>query len=260
MSDLFYIGLSLMSSVPAQTAAERRKSHSAEGWRILALLDTLPSGLPVQPKEAIFQQAVTYEPGGRPFFADGHADFNISHSRNMVAAAIRMSNEKLAMSNEKPLSLLPGRIGCDVQYCSPGKSFGAISRRFFHAEEQAYIEGDPATRVRNFFRIWVLKEAWLKLYGLSVFDMEKVPAFIIGGIPQPGTDKNGLVFFLYELSPADLASGESYMFAVACQRASSSDGGAEPEIRWFSDTTLTLNRVENVYAAQSPENTVIPKM
>jgi hypothetical protein len=153
----------------------------------------------------------------------------------------------------------PCRTGCDVQYLAPGKSFIEISRRFFHAEEQAYITADPAAQARNFYRIWVLKEAWLKLYGLSVFDMAKVPVFSIGGAPTD-TDKSGLVFFLYELSPAASSGDESYMLAVARQRASSLDGEAEPEIRWFSDTTLTLNRVENVYAAQSPENTVIPKI
>jgi phosphopantetheinyl transferase len=262
MSDLFYIGLSLMSSLHTQTAAERRKSRSAEGWRIMSLLDALPSAPPVQPKEAIFQQSVAYEPGGRPHFSDYHADFNISHSRNMVVAAIQMKNEKLRMKNGKSHSFLPSRIGCDVQYLAPGKSFGAISRRFFHAGEQAYIEEDPAVRARNFYRIWVLKEAWLKLHGFSIFDMAKVPAFSIGGVPQTSTDESGLYFYLYELSPSGsiLSGDESYMLAVVRQRASSSDGEAEPEIRWFSDTTLMLKRVENVYAAQSPVNTVIPKM
>jgi hypothetical protein len=152
----------------------------------------------------------------------------------------------------------PDRVGCDVQYCNPGKSCVEISRRFFHAGEQAYIEEDPAAQTRNFYRIWVLKEAWLKLHGLSVFDMAKAPVFSIGGSPQTGTDRDELLYFLYELSSPALSGDESYMLAVARQRISSSDG--EPEIRWFSDAVLTLNRVENIYAAQSPENTVMPKI
>jgi phosphopantetheinyl transferase len=257
MLDSFYIGLSWMSSLHTQTAAERREKRSAEGLRILALLDTATMPL-ASPGEAISHDFIVREPGLRPYFSDYHADFNISHSRNMVVAAVQMKSEKLKVKNVKPHSSFPGgRVGCDVQYCSPSKSFGAISPRFFHAGELAYITADPAARVRNFYRIWVLKEAWLKLYGLSVFDMAKVPEFSIGGAPT-GTDKSGLVFFLYELS---VSSGdESYMLAVARQRTSSSDGADEPEIRWFSDATLTLKRVENVYAAQSPENTVIPKM
>jgi phosphopantetheinyl transferase len=255
MSDLFYIGLSLMSSVPAQTVAERRKSLSAEGLRIVSLLDE--AALPAQPKEAIFKQSIAYEPGGRPFFADGHADFNISHSRNMVAAALQKRKEKRAKSKVKAPSFPGGRVGCDVQYLAPGKSFVGISRRFFHAGEQAYIAAEPEARVRNFYRIWVLKEAWLKLYGLSVFDMAKAPTFSIRGDPS-GAEKSELQYFLYELSPVASSGDESYMLAVARQRVSSSEG--EPEIRWFSDAVLTLNRVENIYAAQSPENTVMPKM
>jgi phosphopantetheinyl transferase len=184
---------------------------------------------------------ILYEPGGRPYFLDYHADFNISHSRNMVAAALQVR----------------GRVGCDIQYLAPNKCFIEISRRFFHAAEQAYIEQDPAAQKQNFYRIWVLKEAWLKLHGLSVFDMAKAPAFSIGG-NQSSMDKRGVDFFLYELSSP--AGEESYMLAAARQRTSSSDGEAEPEIRWFSDAVLTLNKVENIYAAQSPENTVTPKI
>jgi hypothetical protein len=238
MPNSFYIGLSLVSSPRSQTAAERRERHSAEGRRIVSLLD--PS-FP-RPDETTLDKFIKYEPGLRPYFSDYHADFNISHSRNMVAAAL--------------LSFPEGRTGCDIQYCNPGKSLVEISRRFFHAGEQAYIEKDPATRAQNFYRIWVLKEAWLKLHGLSVFDMAKAPAFKIGGTPEASAEK--IIFFLYELSSP--AGDESYMLAAACQRGSSLDGEAEPEIRWFSDAVLTLNRVENIYAAQSPENTVMPKI
>jgi phosphopantetheinyl transferase len=248
MKPLFYIGLSRISGLPAQTAAEGRKRRSAEGLRILSLLDADSGG----------QREILYEPGGRPYFPDPNVDFSISHSRNMAAAAFQMRNEKLTMSNVKPLSVAPGRVGCDIQYCNSGKSCVEISRRFFHAGEQTYIENAGTAQVRNFYRIWVLKEAWLKLHGLSVFDMIKAPAFTIGGDHQTVTEKNELSFFLYELSSPDFQ--ESYMLAAARQRVSSSGGEAEPEIRRFSDTALTLNRVENIYAAQRPENTVMPNI
>jgi phosphopantetheinyl transferase len=256
MKPLFYIGLSCISSVLAQTGAEGRKRRSAEGLRILSLLDALPA----DPKEASLKRPIAYEPGGRPYFPDFHADFSISHSRNMVATAIQISNEQLAMSNEKPppSSFPEGRIGCDIQYCNPGKSCVEISRRFFHADEQAYIENAGTEQVRNFYRIWVLKEAWLKLHGFSVFDMIKAPVFSIGGDPQTVTDEGGLVYFLYELSSPNFQ--EPYMLAAARQLPHSFGGETEPEIRWFSDTAFALNRVENIYAAQSPENTVIPNM
>jgi hypothetical protein len=230
MKGSFYIGLSWMSST-----AEGRKGAGAEGRRMISLLDTNPSPF-------------VREPGGRPYFSDFHADFNLSHSRNMVAAALLPSHEGT-----------PCRIGCDIQYLDPGKSCVEISRRFFHAAEQVYIEADPSAQIRHFYRIWVLKEAWLKLHGFSVFEMTKAPAFSVGGVTQTAADKNGLVYFLYELSSPDRA--ESYMLAAVRQRiASSADEESEPEIRWFSDTALALNRVENIYAAQSPENTVMPNI
>jgi phosphopantetheinyl transferase len=197
MRTSFYIGLSWMSSEAGRSV----KGRSAEGRRILAFLDA-NSGR---------QREILYEPGGRPYFADNggclerilnhgvhgvsrrkkqkyyrnsvssvvkflsfgrpHVDFSISHSRNMVAVAFKTS-------------FLKGRVGCDVQYVDAGKSCVEISRRFFHATEQAYIEADPAAQLRNFYRIWVLKEAWLKLHGLSVFEMKKAPAFSIGSDPQ----------------------------------------------------------------------------
>jgi phosphopantetheinyl transferase len=248
----FYIGLSLMSSLYTQTAAEWREKRSAEGLRIVSLLDITATPL-ASPGKAISNDFIAREPGGRPYFSDYHADFSISHSRNMVAAAL------LSAASEGASGVSPGRIGCDIQYCNPGKSCVEISRRFFHACEQAYIEEYPAVQLQRFYRIWVLKEAWLKLHGLSVFDMPKAPAFCIGGDPQIAAKKSETVYFLYELSSTDVS--ESYMLAEACQRIhSGGESEPEPEIRWFSDTTLTLNRVENIYAAHSPENTVMPNI
>jgi hypothetical protein len=232
MQSSFYIGLSWMSSVPTQAVAEGRKRRSAEGRRILALLDNSPADF-------------VRESGGRPYFADGHADFSISHSRNMAASAWLRSAGGC-------------RTGCDIQYLDPGKSCVEISRRFFHADEQAYIENAGTAQVRHFYRIWVLKESWLKLHGLSVFEMAQAPAFSIGGKPQTSVDKSELFYFLYELSSPVFP--ESYMLAAARQGVSSSDGEGGPEIRWFSETALALNRVENIYAAQSPENTVMPNI
>jgi len=217
----FYIGLSCMSSTLFSTA-DRRRESSAEGRRILSLLDEQIMG------KTISDQFFSYEPGGRPYFTDHHADFSISHSRNMAAVAFFPSLERT-----------PCRIGCDIQYVDPHKSCVEISRRFFHASEQAYIEQEGEERIRNFYRIWVLKEAWLKLHGFSVFEIAKTPAFSIGG-----KHKNNPFFFLYELSSP--STQELYMLAAACQQDFFPGEETEPEFRWFSGTTLTLNRVENI--------------
>jgi phosphopantetheinyl transferase len=232
----FYIGLSLLSSV-----GKGRKKLSSEGRRIVSLLDYNSA----KPEE------ILYEEGGRPYFENHHADFSISHSRKMTAASLLSFSEGTA-------NVAPHKTGCDIQYIDPKKSCVEISHRFFHDCEQLYIENDPIAQIRNFYRIWVLKEAWLKLHGFSVFEMAKSPAFSIGGEQQTDTNKSEIDFFLYELSSP--SNGESYMLASARQRFHCSEEESEPEIRWFSDTTLTLKRVENIYAAQSPEKTVMPNM
>lgn len=191
-----------MSTVRHRASAGQPKPHE-EGRRILSLLNARAGGDEPLPVEK--------ESGGRPFFSDGRADFNISHSRNMTAAAWVPS----------------GRIGCDVQYLDPSKSYVQISRRFFHSEEQSCVEQAGEEGIRSFYRIWVLKEAWLKLHGLSVFDMAKAPLFSIG------RGKGDFESFLYELeSPA----GEKYMLALVRDHLCET----EPEFLWFSERVLTI--------------------
>jgi len=214
-----------------------RGDLSAEGRRILSLLDTGMADLPETEGDRLFSR----EGAGRPFFTDLHADFSISHSRNMAAAALLPSHGGKIC-----------RIGCDIQYIDPAKSCVGLGRRFFHKSEQAYIEKADESQVRNFYRIWVLKEAWIKLHGYSVFEIAKAPVFKIG-TPPAKNDNNELLYHLYEL-------GESYMLAIVRQRLHSADEGAEPVFRWFSGSKLTLNRVENINAEQIPENTVTPKI
>ena len=222
-----------MLSTEAQTGGRERQS--AEGRRILRLLDR--------------DYPIAYEPGGRPYYADHHADFSVSHSRNMVVAAW-LSGEDQAAGGL--------RVGCDIQYVDRRKRHGAISRRFFFPAEQDYIEsaaGD-AEGIRRFYRLWVLKEAALKMRGRSVFEMKKAPSFSIGVTRSGAAGNTAPDCFLYELAGE---SGEWYLLAVA-REGDHSGASAEPEFRWFSESTLAVTSIADIYAAQSPVNTVTPKM
>lgn len=90
--------------------------------------------------------AVEKRPGGKPFFRD-HPDlhFSISHSGEYWMCAFSEAE-----------------LGLDIQAVSEGRRYGRISRRFFHPEEQAYLE---AAGCRDFFDIWAAKEAYLKYTG-----------------------------------------------------------------------------------------------
>lgn len=219
-------------STPA--GALHGQALSAEGRRILRLLDR--------------DYPLAYEAGGRPFFADHHADFNISHSRNMAALAWRANAETADR---------PRRVGCDIQYADPRKRHAAVSRHFFLPPEQDYIaaasgEGEA---LRRFYRVWVLKEAWLKMRGLSAAEMAKAPAFSIGG---EVSGKAGAALppdcFLYEI---DAPAGERYMLALVCGQGYS---GEAPVFRWFSALPAAVTRIADIYAAHSPANTVTPNM
>ncbi|GHV73269.1 hypothetical protein AGMMS49940_05710 [Spirochaetia bacterium] len=167
--------------------------------------------------------AIETEPGGRPFFTGRHADFSISHSRRMAAVTY--------WAEKKTETGLPFRTGCDIQYIKPLKNFGEIARRYFSPEEQDHIAAAPGetAQLENFYRIWVLKECFLKARGLSVFDMKTAPSFA-GPAGLCAETNVHLNFFLYELGEE---TAEKYVLAAA--QESCHPDGPSPKIRWFSE-------------------------
>ena len=76
--------------------------------------------------------------------------FNLSHSKNMVMCVI----------SDKP-------VGCDIQENKDYKA--GVAQKFFTAEEFEYLEGLPKEdRVRAFYRIWSLKESFVKMTGEGI--------------------------------------------------------------------------------------------
>jgi phosphopantetheinyl transferase len=188
----FNIGLSLLSSAQAD-----RKALSAEGRRVLSLLD----GRPVSESDFLKEE------NGRPYFPDRHCDFNISHSGS-IAAVSRVTGGY--------------RTGCDIQRVHLRENTLRIAEKYFSPGENDYILNDK----KRFFEIWTLKECYLKLRGLSVFDMERSPSFVKDGHLRLSFE-SGLSFYLYEIT----GNEDAYILASALQ----GDAEAEPEISWFSD-------------------------
>jgi phosphopantetheinyl transferase len=154
----YYLNLSFLSNIQnnQQKRTERRKLLSAEARRILSLCEGRP----------ITDDDIAREASGRPFFPDIDADFSISHSGALTA-----------------VSLIRGknlRTGCDVELVRPRARAGEIAQEFFTAPERKYIDSDSRPDGTRFYQIWTLKECFLKLRGLSVFDMAGVPSFING--------------------------------------------------------------------------------
>lgn len=58
------------------------------------------------------------------------------------------------------------RLGCDLERLRPRPNARALARRYFHADEQAWLDALPENEVETaFLRLWCAKEAVLKAHG-----------------------------------------------------------------------------------------------
>jgi len=230
----FSIGLSLMSS-NTQKGKQRRELFSAEWRRILSLMTG----------KSFSDDDIALEERGRPYFPGGKEDFNISHSGALTAVSL-VSGGKL-------------RTGCDVELVKPRAGIIRIAEDVFTAQERDYVIASKNSHPA-FFEVWTLKECYLKLKGLTVFEMKQAPSFInekdggfhfaLSTATNAGAD-TPLSFYLYELKGA---SGERYILAAAIE-------GTEqfrPEISWFSQSALHARSIAEINAARSPAETVSP--
>jgi len=211
----YYLNLSFLSNKPGYPQkAEHKKLLSAEARRILSQCEG----------RTLTEADIAREASGRPFLPGGDTDFCISHSGNLAA-----------------VSLVRGkglRTGCDAELVRPRAKAREIAEELFAAPERKYIESGGGFDLTRFYQIWTLKECFLKLRGLSVFDMGGAPSFINDAEPEPRgpfreqfkIDSAGVspvLFNLYELTGND---GERYILATAIAGTEE----CQPEIRWFS--------------------------
>jgi len=222
-----YLGLSIM---PTSQRQKEKAVLKVEARRILSQFE----GRPIE------EHDIAREAQGRPFFPGGEANFNIAHSGNLIA---------VSYARGKNL-----RTGCDVEQIRPRARARDIAEDFFSAPERNYIfpQGRAVDEAR-FYAIWTLKECFLKLRGLSVFDMAACPSFVDnqGKFVFGAAVSSPLLFRLYELSGA-----ERYLCAAAIEGAEQT----RHEIRWFSQDSLACKKIAEIKAATSPAETVSPKM
>lgn len=102
---------------------------------------------------------ITVDPKGKPMAERVH--FNLSHSGDLVICAV-------------------GRkaVGCDVEKI--GKEPEGVVNHFFHRSEAEYLQRfRKAERDEMFFRLWTLKESYIKMTGegmhLPLQDFELLP-------------------------------------------------------------------------------------
>lgn len=95
---------------------------------------------------------LAYNEWGKPYLIGmNETHFNITHSEEWVAVAI----------SENP-------VGIDIQYINDIDL--TIAKRFFSKDESEYIFSLPESERRDaFFKLWTLKEAFIKSEGKGMF-------------------------------------------------------------------------------------------
>jgi len=86
---------------------------------------------------------------GKPICVDGPA-VSITHSGGLVACAIADS----------------GEIGVDLEAVNPRRNIAKVADKFYSQKEALWLKTQPSDR---FFMLWVLKEAYVKAMGRSIF-------------------------------------------------------------------------------------------
>ena len=137
----------------------RARGILIEGSRRLHLVacalkrEVLSSYLPgTAPADLRFVRGVA----GRPVLAPPHdasgIDFNLAHTRGLVALALTRGPH----------------LGVDVERCEKIVPL-AVARRFFSTIEADALDALPVdARPRRFLRLWTLKEAYLKAIGTGI--------------------------------------------------------------------------------------------
>ncbi len=131
--------------------------------RVLApLIDADPRDVPIE-----------HGGHGKPEIGDHEGlHFNLSHSGDQGLLAVGRR----------------GPIGVDIELARPGRPFRRLARRFFAVPEFDWLDGLPAADLADgFYRLWTLKEAYLKAIGTGLtvssrafrFDPEIDPPLLV---------------------------------------------------------------------------------
>ena len=140
-----------------------------------------------------------------PEFAGCGLRFNISHTALLVAMAVTRG----------------GQIGVDVECLNARAAPLALATRYFTSSEARHLAGLPATeQQRHFYRLWTLKEAWLKATGTGVAEglagvsFEFDAASQVGQVTVPVGDSSRWQFWQGQPS-------EQHLMAIAASNPSS---------------------------------------
>ena len=224
----YYLGFSCLSGIAKKRNSDEKKKREINKY-ILSRFCNKP----------IEEIDIGAEAGGRPFANKGDFDFNISDSGHLTA---------ITFVNGANL-----RTGCDIERIYPRPGAAGIANEFFSDSEIKYLYSSGSFNVEKFYEIWTLKECFIKLRGLSVFDMANVPSFVNDDELVFGVAVSlPLSFGLFELVN-NAKTSEHYMAATVIEGIQQ-----QPIIKWFSQYTLDCRKRAEIYAAPADQMTFLP--
>ncbi len=171
-------------------------------------------------KDSVNTAICTY-PSGKPYFREEETvDFSVSHSGETVLCAIYCPDSTdakgaipfpedgilrfgscyfIEADNDSP------KIGADIETVDTKMTeerLSSLAKRYFHAEENAFIEKDGFSRIK-FYTVWTKKESFGKMLGtglkgiLSGFDVTSETAAVIKNftLKKDGVSYVGAVCF-----------------------------------------------------------------
>ena len=104
--------------------------------------------------EQILDQEMVYNEHGKPYLKNKKLFFNISHDRNMT---VLVTSDK--------------EIGVDLEYLTYKPS---VVNKYFTPREQEIIKNSK-NKEYDFTKIWVMKEAYVKMLGTGIlYGLERV--------------------------------------------------------------------------------------
>ena len=110
----------------------------------------------LKPEELIFETTGNGKPCLTLEQNPGKVSFNISHSHEMAVVALCRDSD----------------IGVDLEYMDKARPFSELAQRYFTGAEYDMISRlAEMEQAAMFYKIWTLKEAWLKASGLGIMGL-----------------------------------------------------------------------------------------
>lgn len=141
------------------------------------------------------EKEILEEEKGKPYFADHCVEFNVTHTKGLIACVI-CGNSRVGVDGEKI------RDGVEK-----------TARKFMTKQEMAHFEALTGEEKKEyFFRIWTLKEALGKAYGCGIGADFSKPEFTLS--EPPACTDNRFWYHQWKVSN----EGNDYIISVAMEK------------------------------------------